>query len=391
MPSAREAGAVEPGAAQLPDGGAAGQLRVLSVRRDDSPRWHLHAADEAIEDGRLDVAREALARARANAAGDPGVVAEARFVALRLALASVELRKATDEVLGLVAENDPGDPVWNRRVRRMIESAPATVPDSVRDGLLDLLPELPGAPAALPASGLPALPDDPRETLATEREESDQGSAGVDHRPVPASDPFAAVPDADSDRDAPEEAEVEVEVEAEVEVVMLDLDSDPPVPAGGSFDGRLRVSGGNGDELTDAERLRDRLVDEMLATIPEEEARLLFESATTFLNNGDPATAAVIFSSVMRVPEFRVAACEGFMQALVQDGRCDEAAVTASRAERVYATEGAAILGIVYWHGVAAQHQGDKATALLCFSRVLSDPSARSCFVDLDSRIAEVS
>jgi hypothetical protein len=330
------------------------------------------------------VAREALARARANASADPGVVVEARFVALRLALASVELRKATDELLGLVAENDAGDPVWNRRVRRMIESAPAAVPDSVRDGLLDLLPELPGAPAALPASGLPALPDDPGERSETDRAERDESSAAADHRPVPASDPFVAVPHAASDRDAPEEAEVEV-------VVMLDLDSDPPGPAGASFDGRLTVSGGDGDDLTDAERLRDRLVDEMLATIPEEEARLLFESATTFLNNGDPATAAVIFSSVMRVPEFRVAACEGFMQALVQDGRCDEAAVTASRAERVYATEGAAILGIVYWHGVAAQHQGDKATALLCFTRVLSDPTARSCFVDLDSRIAAVS
>ena len=383
MPSAREAGAATPGSSELPDAGAAGQLRVLSVRMDDSPRWHLHAADEAIEDGRLDVAREALARARANAAADPGVVVEARFVALRLALASVELRKATDELLGLVAENDAGDPVWNRRVRRMIESAPAAVPDSVRGGLLDLLPALPGAPVALPASGLPALPDDPRESSATDRAERDESSAAVDHRPVPASDPFVAVPDADSARDALEEAEVEV--------VMLDLDSDSPVPAGASFDGRLTVSGRDGDELTDAERLRDRLVDEMLATIPEEEARLLFESATTFLNNGDPATAAVIFSSVMRVPEFRVAACEGFMQALVQDGRCDEAAVTASRAERVYATEGAAILGIVYWHGVAAQHQGDKATALLCFSRVLSDPTARSCFVDLDGRIAAVS
>lgn len=114
---------------------------------EDSPRWHLTFAVESMDVRRWGDARAALERARESIAANSPDAVEAAFVAVRLAMAEVNLQAATAEVLGLVERMDPLDPVWNRRVRKIISEAPAVAPTAMRTGLLDLLPPMPRSPS----------------------------------------------------------------------------------------------------------------------------------------------------------------------------------------------------------------------------------------------------
>jgi hypothetical protein len=170
-------------------------------------------------------------------------------------------------------------------------------------------------------------------------------------------------------------------------VVLLDLTLDgPAAPAG--FSGRVTIAAEDAD-LTDADALRDRLVEEMLASVSDEEGQLLFETATTFLINRDFETAEVMFSAAMQLPELRVPACEGVMQSLVGAGRFVEAVATGARATRIFAREGDSLLGIVYLQGIAAQAVEDDALARSCFARVAASGHAAH-FPDLQDRQAAV-
>ena len=364
---------------------------------EDSPRWHLTFAEEAMDARRWSDARAALARAREGIVAGSADADEAAFVALRLAMAEVNLHAATAEVVALVQRMDPADPVWNRRVRRIVSEAPAVAPRSMRAELLDVLPPVPdllpraaAAPAAeveripVPAGGLPDLADDlwadPGELPGGEAEVEHPGSPSTEPPslpPVPTENPFvvstAAVEEVAAERDAPAD---------DLVVFVPDAGADE-LPA---FTGRVVVGQEAGD-LTDADALRERLVEEMLAKVTDEEGQLLFETATTFLNNGEPATAELMFSAAMQVPGLRIPACEGMVQALVAAERYAEAAAQCVKAGRLFASHGEALTGIVYWHGVAAQAIGDTDTATMCFSRVSGSAHAIH-FPDVGARLA---
>ncbi|HEX8695971.1 MAG TPA: hypothetical protein VF746_26385 [Longimicrobium sp.] len=388
-----------------PDGGGrtpAEQLRALghgagTAPREDSPRWHLGAAEDAMDEGRWDTARAALQRARESIAPGSPEVGEAAYVALRLAVATVDLRTATSEVLALADRMDAADPVWNRRVRRIVEAAPPVFAASMRAGLLDLLPPLPDPaerrdPEALeipafevPPGGLPLLPDEDAWPVADETSAPAAAATGplrdsAELPPVPTESPFAAARAARQAAAPPHDPKEDV--------VVLDPDAFSPSREPEPFSGRVFVPAA-GEDLTDAGALRDRLVEEMLARIGEEEGQLLFATATTFLNNGEFETAEIMFSAAMQLPELRVPACEGVMQALVGAGRYAEAVATGARAARIFAREGEALFGIVYWHGVAAQAVGDAAVARSCFARIDATPH-RGQFPDLADRMAAV-
>jgi hypothetical protein len=342
---------------------AAAQLRELghAVPGEDHPRWHLTAAEEAMDGGQWDTARVALQRARENMVpGAPDRV-EARFVALRLAVSTVDLRVATEETMALVESMDEHDPVWNRRVRDIIAAAPRVFTSSMRTGLTALLPPIPGpGGGAEPAAG------------------SVGGRPGEETEPELFRDMDVAV------EPLPEgggEAEYEVwvaegEDESEAEGAGPGLQADPRW--------HVRVDPA-GHDLEDADSLRDHLVERMLAEVTDDEFQLLFETATTFLANRQYDTAELMFSAAMQAPGLRVAACEGLVQALVLGGRHAEAITNAVRATRVFAREGAQLAGILYWQGVAAQESGDAEMARGCFDRVLATPAA-AVYPELRSR-----
>jgi tetratricopeptide (TPR) repeat protein len=355
----------------------AAQLRALGHQPprapvEDSPRWHLTAAEEAMDAGDWDVARGAIDRARESIAPGSADADEACYAALRLALATVDLRLATAEVMALADRMDPLDPVWNRRVRRVVESAPAVFSPSMRVRLLELLPAVP-PPATIPgeepylgefvvpADGLPPLPDeepwDPAAGPALL-----QDASGASFRPVPTESPFGAGRVRPEPQQPPDD------------VLVFDEDALPPAATPAGFAGRVRIVASESD-LSDADLLRERLVEEMLASVTEDEGQLLFATASTFLNNGQFQSAEIMFSAAMQIPDLRLAACEGLMQALVAAGRHAEAVATAVRAERIFVRDAEALLGIVYWHGVAAQALGDTSAARTCFARVLAHPA----------------
>lgn len=195
-------------------------------------------------------------------------------------------------------------------------------------------------------------------------------------RPVPTESPFSA--SARAHREPPDRDPDDV--------VVFDEEALPASAAPAGFGGRVRIVGSEAD-LSDADLLRERLVEEMLATVTDEEGQLLFATATTFLNNGQFQSAEIMFSAAMQIPDLRLAACEGLMQALVAAERYTEAVSTATRAERIFARDADALLGVVYWHGVAAQALGDADAARACFARVLAHP-AHVHFPELAARAA---
>lgn len=347
---------------------AAAQLRELghAVPGEDAPRWHLAAAEEAMDEGRWDAARVALQRARENLVpGDLDSV-EARFVALRLAVSTVDLRAATDETMGLVESMDEEDPVWNRRVRDIIGAAPRVFSSSMRAGLTSLLPPVRPVEDVGIAAGEPARGDfdeggEP-ELFAVE--------VAVDPRAQdpPETEYEVWVDDGESAAEAPEASATDEEAGAR---------------SAGTEPWHVRVDPAG--DLEDADSLRDHLVERMLAEVTDDEFLLLFETATTFLANGQYDTAELMFSAAMQAPGLRVAACEGLVQALVLGGRHSEAIANAVRATRVFAREGEHLAGVLYWQGVAAQESGDVEMARGCFDRVLAT-SATSVYPDLRSR-----
>lgn len=315
-----------------------------------------------MDEGRWDAARVALQRARENMVeGAPDAI-EARYVALRLAVSTVDLRTATEETMGLVESMDEHDPVWNRRVRDIIAAAPKVFTSSMRSGLATLLPPLREVDGgAQPGAGWP-------------------GGRPEEEEPEP--ELFSAL-DVAAEAVAEEGAgEAEYEVWLDEPGVESAAAPDPEEP-----DPRwhVRVDPGTHD-LEDADSLRDHLVERMLAEVTDDEFRLLFETATTFLANEQYDTAELMFSAAMQAPGLRVPACEGLVQALVLGGRHAEAITNAVRATRVFAREGAQLAGIYYWQGVAAQQSGDMEMARGCFDRVLVIPAAAAVYPDLRSR-----
>jgi hypothetical protein len=390
MPSARESEEAGRSPAEV--------LQALGHRAprapvEDSPRWHLTAAEEAMDDGHWDVARAAIHRARESIVDGSADADEASFAALRLAVSTVDVHLAAAEISALAARMDASDPVWNRRVRRLVGSAPPAFPGSMCARLLELVPALledraggsvstPGLYVEsfpVPAGGLPLLPDeDPSDGLASVAGEASTHVASPGPlAPIPTESPFAAA--ARARRASPPEA-------AEDDVVVFDEDALPASAPPHGFTGRVFIAADESD-LQDADALRDRLVEEMLASITEEEGQVLFATASTFLNNGQYETAEIVFSAAMQLPDLRLAACEGLMQALVAAGRHTEAVATGARAERIFAREGDALLGIVYWHGVAAQALGATDAATGCFQRVLAHPQ-HVHFPELAARMA---
>lgn len=342
-----------------------------------------------MDEGRWDTARAAVQRARETIeAGTPEEV-EAAFVALRLAVATVDLRSATAEGIALTERMDPRDPVWNRRVRRIVAAAPRVFAAPMRTGLLKLLPLLPGDDAAVPhvavpAGGLPLLPgeDDWDEPPADEPRRV--AAATVPLPPIPTESPFRAAEPVVEPVAEPAAPDPVVSAGAD-EVLVWDAGpggSDEPA----GFGGRVLVPGAGAD-LTDADALREHFVEAMLASVSEEEGQLLFDTASTFLNNREFGSAEIMFSAAMQVPAIRVPACEGVMQALIGAERFSEAVSTGTRALRIFGREGDALLGIVYCLGIAAQAQGDVATARSCYARVAESGHAEH-FPELDARRA---
>lgn len=84
-----------------------------------------------MDEGRWDMARVALGRARAGIIPPSPDEDEAAFTALRLALGSVDLRGALEELESLVGRMAGTDPTWNARVRRLIADAPPALVDEV--------------------------------------------------------------------------------------------------------------------------------------------------------------------------------------------------------------------------------------------------------------------
>ena len=351
---------------------------------EDHPRWHLEAAEGAMDAGEWDAARAALERARETLDPASPDAAEAAFVALRLAVGTVDLQRATAETCWIAAATLPGDVAWVRRAREIIEAAPRHFGASMRAGLLSLLP----------------APEADRAPEPAEAEDDGFLAALLE----PADEPGAHAPDHDDGEGDGGGAEAGGEGldEAGYEVWIVDgaeleteAAADGEVPGaegggGGGFDGHVRVGDGDGIALEDADQLRDHLVEQMLARVTEEEFQILFDTATTFLANGQLASAELMFSAAMQSPVLRVAACEGLMQALVLAGRLDEAMANASRAVRLYARDGDAVLGIVYWQGVAAQAAGNRETARGCYARVAASP-ASAAYPEVRDRIREVS
>lgn len=445
------------------------QMRTL---HDDPPRLHLALADEKIDEGCLDVARAALARARETILPGSPDADEAAFLAVRLAAASVDLRTATAEVKALVERGDPADPVWNRRLRRIIEGAPPVLPRAMRTALLDLLPPVAVDDGAIPSGSAvnaprPALPDLPGEdewSAAVPGEQSIDAGPGdglpgsaEDVPPVPTVSPFdraraaRAVPSSEPPPepvdgsssavtsgpalpDLPGEDGWGVAPSGELAIAAEPADDEPgsredlaPVPTvspydearavsavppteppaeplddiivlvdetlgasevASGFSGRVTIGAADAD-LTDADALRDRLVEEMLSSVSEEEGMLLFETATTFLINHDFETAGLMFEAAMQCPEVRVPALEGVMRSLIGAGRFADAVATGARATRIFARAGDALLGIVYLQGIAAQEVQDAAMARSCFARVAASFHAAH-FPDLRDRRAAV-
>jgi hypothetical protein len=438
----------------------ADQLRALGHRglaapTEDTPRWHLAAAEEASAAGRWDEAREALDRARANLNGDLRDTSEAAFVGLRLSVARLDILAATAELTNLMNLHDHGDPVWNRRARSVIAGAPKL---AGTDLLLQLLPTLAaepergGAERALAApTEIPVLPgeaewleevadqghgeppvadadalgnevpDDllgPTETAA----EIPVPARAAPLPPVPAVNPFTAAaerargPIADVAFGEPDVGEratqregrgphssggdgggrqsphsedrgrADASLEAP-EILLLDhLDAAAEAPV---FTGRLLVAGTDVD-LSDADGLRDRLVEAMLAgAVTDQEGDELFHTASTFLNNFDYATAEALFSAAMQVPHLRVAGCEGLVQCLVKLGRMSDAVTTAALAVRIFSDDAQALLGILYWQGVAAEAQGDRLTARKCFERIVLSRQVEH-FPDVSARLERI-
>lgn len=444
------------------------QLRALS---EDSPRWHIIAAEEALDEGALEVARAALSRARAAIVPGSAEEDEADFASVRLAIVGVDVRQAAAEVERLVRRHDPADSVWNLRIRALVESAPLPLGASLRERLLALLPPVPeedespvghlnswGGPLSplldlpggdeWPARGqeptgtseLPPIPTvSPFERASDERvgelaspPASDvqleanggevetthfvafgqplvDGSGGGDGEPttggaepdleaasptasvhVPGISPAAVQEAAQGNgghADLAESAGSEPDerfdpaFDADVQLLVDETLGHSAVAPG--FVGRVTI----GDEVDprDADALRERLVEEMLARFGDDQGQLLFDTASTFLNNAEFGAAELLFSAAMQVPEIRVAACEGLMQSLIGAGRFADAVSTASRACRIFARDGDALLGIVYLQGVAAQELGDYAVARACFARVAATAHAIH-FPELEER-----
>ncbi len=350
---------------------------------EDDPRWHLEAAEEAMDAGDWDAARAAVERARERLDPDSPDAAEAAFVALRLAVSTVDLRSATAETRWIAAALPPGDVAWVRRAREIIDAAPRHFGASMRAGLLSLLPveesergegEGDGEGEGEDDGFLAALLEPAGETAAGAGAADEGGAAqpGVEELDAGAYDAWIVDP-AELGEDAAEEREA------------------PGAGEGaGGFDGHVRVGDVDGIALDDADRLRDHLVEQMLARVTDEEFQILFDTATTFLANGQLGSAELMFSAAMQSSTLRVAACEGLMQALVLAGRTDEAIANASRAVRLYARDGDAVLGIVYWQGVAAQAAGDRETARRCYERVAGSPAAPA-YPEVRDRLREVS
>jgi hypothetical protein len=344
---------------------AAAQLRELGhgIPGEDSPRWHLVAAEEAMDEGGWDAARVALQRARENLAPEAPDGVEARFVAIRLAVATVDLRAATEETMALVESMDEKDATWNRRVRAIIAAAPRVFTSSMRAGITSLLPSLPAEGHAQAAAVAPTGDED--------AEEPDLFPGGGDVGPT------SAAPA------APECADYEVWVD---DGDGTPNSAEPAAPADGALAvrGRWHVRIDPAVDAENADELRDHLVERMLAEVSDEEFQVLFDTATTFLANGQYETAELMFSAAMQAPELRVAACEGLVQALVLGGRHSDAIANAQRATRVFARERDHLAGVLYWQGVAAQETGDTGMARECFDRVLA--AAPGVFPDLSAR-----
>lgn len=467
----------------------AGVLRALGHRRaaaptEDTPRWHLVAAEEASAAGRWDEAREALDRARANLNGDPLDTSEAAFVGLRMCVARLDILAATAELTDLVSLHDPADPVWNRRARGIIGEAPKAagadlllkllpaLPDETERGAdvkrilpgpTETMPVLPGeaewleearsgvSPRRLsggqdtddplgaessgdhqpegPRRGIPDFqarqpqtPPDRDEKVSTEDPPPPPLTANASPLPpIPVQNPFTAAERArDAARNAagedrvgadsapepevgdtpqqvmsrgwtdpqqPQDHELPAASDESVELFVLgDVETGAEPPA---FTGRLFVAGTDVD-LSDADGLRDRLVAAMLeGAVTDREGDELFHTASTFLNNFDYATAEALFSAAMQVPHLRVAGCEGLMQCLVKLGRLADAVTTAGLAVRLFSEDGPAVLGIVYWQGVAAEAQGDRVAARKCFERIVLSRQLEH-FPDVAARLERV-
>lgn len=348
---------------------------------EDAPAWHLQAAEEAMDACRWDNARAALERARENLPADAPEAEEACFVGLRLAVGTVDPGSMIAEIAALAARRGPNDDVWVRRVRTMLDQA-THLPASMRHRLPAILAKVVGAPRPQPdesvdvtATALPPLPGDDEPWPVGE---TAKGVAETTWPPpMPTVDPFLT---ARPNRSPPPSDEPD-------EVAVLAFDDSPQQEAPPPFSGRVVVE--ETIDLTDTDQLRERMVEEMLAGVTDDEAHQLFATAATFLNNGAPDSAERLFSATMRAPDLRVAACEGRMQALVQGGRCADAVTTGLRATRIFVREGDAVLGIVYWLGVAAQSEDNPEVASACFRRVATSGHAAR-FPDLPDRIASL-
>lgn len=299
---------------RIPPRTPADQLRALGYETprgpvDDTPRWHLEAAGEALEDGRLEDAEEALARGREGLrAGSPDED-EAAYLALGVALLRADVGGAEAEIRWLAGREGDG----SARARGLLGAASAALSGEARARLLALLPggdhvashgwdvremEIPDVP--LPPSGLPMLPDE---------EEMEFPAEQRDGRGTPL-------------LDAPAEAQ-------------------PPAPP-------VAADGPDG--------LRERLVEQLLAG--PESPEVLFAVAMTLLRCGHLADAEVLFAAAAEAPELRLAAWEGLMEILVRSGRSGEAVSTALRLTRVHRGAGEALAGIRRWGDLGAAAAG---------------------------------
>jgi tetratricopeptide (TPR) repeat protein len=138
----------------------------------------------------------------------------------------------------------------------------------------------------------------------------------------------------------------------------------------GLVDARLRVT----PDRTDVPELLHSFVDHMTRwrdDVSDEEAENFYDLGTSFLGMEQWESAVKVFDQAMRSPATRVAAAEGYLQALMGMGDHHAAFGAAGMALGNPAAAGEPLSGILFLRGRAAEGIGDPREARRCYREAL--------------------
>ncbi|HEX8454607.1 MAG TPA: hypothetical protein VF647_21185 [Longimicrobium sp.] len=135
-------------------------------------------------------------------------------------------------------------------------------------------------------------------------------------------------------------------------------------------DSRLRVA----PDRTDAEELLRSFVDHTTRwrdDVSDEEAENFYDLGTSFLDMEQWESAVKVFDQAMRNPGTRVAAAEGYLNALMGMGDHHAAFGAAGMALSNLTEAGEPLSGILFLRGQAAEEIGDPREARRCYGEAL--------------------